>query len=123
MNENFVMQLEDLIPKPGRAELYRELIKDLFLQQSGSQNFERKSLLAQIQTENDSLAKARKLLLDDAIDSIDDKIGMREKTAYSGGQIDGFYQACNNLEECLDKSLQAFKTLKTTYLDGDTRDQ
>ena len=73
MNENFVMQLEDLIPKPGRAELYRELIKDLFLQQSGSQNFERKSLLAQIQTENDRLAKARKLLLDDAIDSIDYK--------------------------------------------------
>jgi site-specific DNA recombinase len=36
------------------------------------------------------------------------------------GKLTRFTKPAYNLEECLDKSSQAFKTLKTTYLDGDT---
>jgi hypothetical protein len=49
-------------------------IKDIFNQQTGSVSDRRKELLKQIQVENDRLSKARKLLLDDAIDSADYKV-------------------------------------------------
>jgi len=45
---------------------------------------------------------------------------MREKLLILEGKLTGLTKPAYNLEECLDKSLQAFKTLKTTYLDGDT---
>jgi len=50
------------------------VIKDILYQQTGSQTDGRKELLNQIQAETDHLAKARKLLLDDAIDSNDYKL-------------------------------------------------
>jgi site-specific DNA recombinase len=65
--------LQRFVPKPGVAELYRMVIKDIYSQQSGSQSNGRKELLDQIKTENNRLAKSCKLLLDDAIDSGDYK--------------------------------------------------
>lgn len=72
-NDSFVNELGKYVPKKGIAELYKVVIKDIFFQQTGSQAEGKKELLNQIQTENDRLAKARKLLLDDAIDSNDYK--------------------------------------------------
>ena len=76
-NEALINELQQFVPKPGVADLYKMVIRNVYSQQTGSQFEGRKELLNQIQAQNDTLAKARKLLLDDAIDSPDYKHQIR----------------------------------------------
>lgn len=86
------------------AELLRLVVKNLFTQQNGSQSGERKELLAKIQLEKDRLTKARKLLLDDAIDTEDYKTIKNEcekKLMTFESKRTSFNKPAYDLDECL----------------------
>ncbi|MES2267913.1 MAG: recombinase family protein [Bacteroidota bacterium] len=122
-NNSFVSELQRFVPKPGVAELYRMVIKDIYSQQSGSQSNGRKELLSQIESENNRLAKARKLLLDDAIDSGDYKtikMECEKKLLILEGKLTGFGKPAYDIDGCVDKALNTLSCLNTTYLEADT---
>ncbi|GAA4924699.1 recombinase family protein [Mucilaginibacter defluvii] len=123
VNSSFVTELQRYVPRQGVAEVFRLVVKDLFTQQNGSQSGERKELLAKIQLENDRLTKARRLLLDDAIDTVDYKSIKDEcerKLLTLESKLTDFSKPAYDLEECLDKALIALKSLQVRYLEGDT---
>lgn len=98
-------------------------IKDIFNQQVGTLTDGRKELLAQIDTENNRLAKARKLLLDDAIDSADYKMIKMEcekKLLILEGKLTGFGKPAYDLDDCIDRALHTLSRLNITYLEADT---
>lgn len=121
-NDSFVDELSKYVPKKGIAELYKAVVKDIFYQQTGSQAEGKKELLNQIQTENDRLAKARRLLLDDAIDSNDYKTIKAEcesKLLSLEAKLTSFGKTAFNLDDCLDKALANLSRLQITYNEGD----
>lgn len=122
-NGIFVNELQRFVPKTGVAELYRLAIKDIFNQRAGAQSDGRKELLAQIETENNRLAKARKLLLDDAIDSADYKtikMECEKKLLILEGKLTGFSKPSYDLDGCVDRALHTLSRLNITYLEADT---
>lgn len=122
-NNGFVDDLKRFIPKPGVAELYRMVIQDIYRQESGSQSSGRKALLLQIEAENAKLSKARKLLLDDSIDSGDYKTIKTEcekKLLILEGKLTAFSKPKYDIEGCVDKALNTLSRLNITYLEADT---
>ena len=73
VNETYEKLLESLIPKPGMAELYLDVVLDTF--QSGTQHYQddKKRLIAQITEQNNRITKSRELLLSDVIDAAEYK--------------------------------------------------
>jgi site-specific DNA recombinase len=123
VNNGFVNELKRYIPKAGVADLYKMIIKDIYSQQSGSQSSGRKELLMQIETETNRLAKARKLLLDDAIDSADYKtikLECEKKLLILEGKMTGFSKPTYDLEACVEKALFTFSRLNITFSEADT---
>ncbi|MDB5008854.1 MAG: site-specific recombinase, invertase Pin [Mucilaginibacter sp.] len=95
------------------------VIKDIFNQQTGSVSYRRKELLKQIQVENDRLSKARKLLLDDAIDSADYKVIKGEcesKPLSLEAKLTGYSKAAYNLNLCIDKAILNLSRLNAIYM-------
>ena len=81
-----------------------------------SQTDGKKDLLNQIQTENDRLSKARKLLLDDAIDSGDYKlikIECETMLLSVEGKLTGFSEKSYDLSDCVDKALTNLQGCKS----------
>jgi len=78
-------------------------------------------LLNQIQIENDRLAKARKLLLDDTIDANDYKTIKAEcenKLLSLEAKLTGFGKTSFDFEGCLNKALHNLSRLQITYNEG-----
>jgi site-specific DNA recombinase len=123
-NEIFNEELNKFVPKESVAELYKLVIKDLFNQQSSPYTDGRKELINQIQAENDKLAKARRLLLEDAIDTGDYKTIKAEcetKPLSLEAKLTGFSRPeALNLNTCIDRALAALSQLVTTYNGSDT---
>jgi site-specific DNA recombinase len=123
VNEQFSKELEKYIPKPGVAEVYKIVVRNIYRKQSGSQSDERKGLLDQIQAENERLTKARKLLLDDAIDSSDYKLLKSEcesRLVVLEAKLTGYSKPKHNLDGCINKALNTLSQLNATYSQGDT---
>ena len=122
-NEKFVMELSKYVPKSEIVELYKTVIKEIFYQTTGSKADGKKELLNQIQVENDRLAKARKLLLDDAIDTNDYKSIKSEcenKLMSLEAKLTGFSEKTYDLTDCIDKALTNLSRVQIAYSDGDT---
>jgi site-specific DNA recombinase len=99
------------------------VIKDIFFGKTGSQIDGSKELLNQIEIENYRLAKARKLLLDDAIDSNDYKIIKAEcenKLLSLEAKLTGFSEKSYDLNDCIDKALINLSRLQIAYSEGNT---
>jgi site-specific DNA recombinase len=99
------------------------VIKDIYNHQSGPQSDGRKELLIQIETESNRLTKARKLLLDDAIDSADYKkikLECEQKLVILEGKLTGFCKPTYDLDGCVDKALFTFPKLNISFLEADT---
>ncbi len=123
VNERLGKELQKYTPKESIIELYKIIVKDVFLQRTGLQNDGRKELLHQIQIENDRLAKARRLLLDDAIDALDYKaikVDCENKLQILEAKLTGFSKSTFNLDACVDKALTALSNLQVIYNQGDT---
>ena len=121
-NNSFVDELKQFIPKPGMAELFKLIIKDLYCRYNGSQSGGRKDLLNLIQAENDRLAKARKLLLDDAIDSSDYKSIKAEcesKLLSLEAKLTGFNKPALDIEGSINKAISNLSRLDLIYRGAD----
>ncbi|WP_090473736.1 recombinase family protein [Mucilaginibacter sp. OK268] len=121
-NDRFINELHNFIPKPGMAELFRLVVRDVYSQQLGSRSDERKELLSLIQAQNDTITKARKLLLDDAIDSADYKtikLECETKLLSLEAKLTGFGRSTFDLEGGINKALELFKALDIIYKRSD----
>ncbi|WP_096357583.1 recombinase family protein [Mucilaginibacter gotjawali] len=122
-NGTFLDDLKKFIPKPGMSELFKYIVNDVYSQQSGSQMDCRKDLLNRIQAENDRLAKARKLLLDETIDSADYKSIKGEcetKLLSLEAKLTGFGKSTQNIESLLNQTIDMLSRLDNLYLEGNT---
>jgi len=125
-NESFINELKRYVPKTGISELYKTVVKDIFYQQTDFQSDGKRDLLNQIQIENDSLSKARRLLLDDSIDSNDYKNIKAEcenKLLSLEAKLTGFGKTTFDLEACLNKALTNLSRLQMTYIEGNTEEK
>ena len=73
INETFVQELRRYKPRLAMLSLYKQVITDLYRQEHVGKQSEKKELVKEINEQNSRLAKARELLLSDAIDSADYK--------------------------------------------------
>ncbi len=122
-NDSFANELKRFIPKSGMAELFRLVVQDVYSQQAGSQSEGRKELLNQIQVQNDTITKARKLLLDDAIDSADYKsikLECETKLLSLEAKLTGFGKSTFDLEGNINKAIDTFNRLDIIYKGSDT---
>jgi site-specific DNA recombinase len=73
LNNAFEALLQELVPKAGMAELYKEVVLDSY--QNGTEIYreERKRIISQITDQNNRITKSRELLLTEAIEPIDFK--------------------------------------------------
>jgi len=120
-NDSFVSELGKYVPNEGIAEIYKAVIKDIYHHATGSQSDGKRELLNQIQIENDRLAKARKLLLDDTIDANDYKTIKAEcenKLLSLEAKLTGFGKTSFDFEGCLNKALHNLSRLQITYNEG-----
>ncbi|WP_158991774.1 recombinase family protein [Mucilaginibacter sp. L196] len=124
-NEAFIEELNKFVPKTAAiAELYKLVVKDIFNQQTSPYTDGRKELLNQMQVENDKVTKARKLLLEDAIDSTDYKLIKAEcetKLLRLEAKLSDFVKPeVFNLNDCTNKALNNLSRLNTLYTSSDT---
>jgi len=124
-NESFTEELNKFVPKSDAVTiLYKEVVKDIFNQQVNPYTNGRKELLNQMQVENDKVAKARKLLLEDAIDSNDYKLIKMESEAkllrLEAKLTDFVKPEAFNLNACVDKALIRLTQLNVLYTSSDT---
>lgn len=123
LNDIFRQELDRFVPKPGVAELYRVVVSDLFKRSTSDEIEGRKDLLAQIQAENNKLIKARRLLLEDAIDTGDFKAIKKEcedKINILESKLSSCDKPIYDMEECVGKALNALSQLSVTYQEGST---
>jgi site-specific DNA recombinase len=71
VNERFIQELMEFLPKKGFDELFVEVITDCYNNQTRSIQDERKLYIQQINEQNRKMDKARELLLENDIDSAD----------------------------------------------------
>ena len=122
-NETFVDELKQYIPKSGMDELFRYVVNDVHSNEASIKIDGRKDLLAKIQTENDKLTKARKLLLDDAIDSTDYKTIKAEcetKLLSLEAKLTNFGKSSFNIDLTVDKAISTLSNIDMLYKDGDS---
>lgn len=122
-NDSFVNELQQFVPKPGMAELFKLIVKDIYSQQVGSQSEGRKELLSQIQLQNDAITKARKLLLDDAIDSTDYKsikLDCETKLLSLEARLTGHGRPTFDLDSSVNKAVDTLNRLEMIYKEADT---
>lgn len=129
INEDFEQELQKFVPKPGMAELYKQVIYDAI--GNDQKNFEenRKTLVTEVSEQNNTLTKIRALLLSDDIDIDDYKImkskceekivrleaELKELKSQTGGK--------NDLDEIVDEALKRLKKLPELYSNGDIEDK
>jgi site-specific DNA recombinase len=73
-NATIESELQKFVPKPGLAELYREVICDEYDNSKVFYQTERKSLINLVTEQNNRITKLRELLLSEAIDVNDYKL-------------------------------------------------
>lgn len=74
VNGYFLEELKKFVSKPGIAELYREIVIDVYKDETKFYQTERKKYISDLTEQSNKITKARELLLTDAIDANDFKI-------------------------------------------------
>jgi len=67
INERFLNVLQQFIPRKGRTEAFRTIVKDTYEDGNSIFSDERKKYIGQVSEQNNRMTKARELLLADAI--------------------------------------------------------
>lgn len=125
INQDFERELQKFVPKPGMAELYKQVINDAI--GNVQKNFEenRKTLVAEISEQNNTITKIRALLLSDDIDVDDYKI-MKSKCEEKIVRLEAELKELksqagvkDDLNEIVDEALKRLKKLTDLYSNGD----
>lgn len=125
VNRAFLYELKKFILKPGMAEVYEEVLKDIFSSSRNILAVEKRNTLTEIKETNARITKARDLLLSDAITSEDYKvvrldcetklkkldIKLQDLAADKTGEIDK--------DGLIYKAVENFKKLDMMYLNAD----
>lgn len=129
VNMAFVEELRKYIPKLGMAELFKEVVCDLYKDGKQFEQDEKKNLISQITDNNNRITKARELLLNDSIDQADYKLIKSEAeekimrleakltdcTSRSGASVD--------IDALIYKAIENLKKLDLLYLNADIEGQ
>ena len=78
VNMDFVRELRKYIPKPGMAEVFKEVVCDLYKDGRQLELGEKKLFISQITENNNRITKARELLLNDGLDQSEYKMIKKE---------------------------------------------
>ncbi len=124
VNEEFERDLHKFVPKPGMAELYKEVILDVT--KGNGQNFEveRKKLITEISDQQNLITKIRAMLLSDEIDPQDFKImktQCEEKIVRLEASLKDLKEnneAKTDLSAIVDEALIRLKKLAELYKNG-----
>lgn len=125
LNKDFVRELQKIVPKPGMAELYKQVVCDTFGDNKKNFDENRKQLVAEISDQNNMLTKIRALLLSDDIDVADYKImksKCEEKIVRLEAQLKELKDQANaktDVSDIVDEALKRFKKLTELYSNGD----
>ncbi|MNE37503.1 Recombinase [compost metagenome] len=78
VNQSFIDNLKNFIPRPGMIELYKGVIIDQFNNKTKFSKDERRKIVVLIEAQNNRLSKARELLLVNDIDPTDYRLIKKE---------------------------------------------
>ncbi|MEN0055991.1 MAG: recombinase family protein [Mucilaginibacter sp.] len=125
VNMAFLAKLREFIPKAGMAELYAEVILDLYNNGNDFFRNERKNFIAQITENNNRITKARELLLSDDITGSDYKTikaEAEEKIMILEAKLSDFMAnsaATVDIDKLVYKAVENLKKLDLLYLNAD----
>ena len=123
INKEFEGELRRFIPKPGRAEVFRQIILDV----SGKSTYEadRNKIIANISEQQNQLTRLRALLLKEDIDIADYKImkrGCEEKLLRLEAELKRIKTEATNvldLEAIVAQALEKLKNIDKLYKSAD----
>lgn len=127
VNMAFVNKLREFIPKPGVAELFKEIVCDLYSDDSKFQQSERKKVIAEITDNDNRITKARELLLNDSISPEDYKFiktEAEEKIIRLEAKLKDFNDKSNavvDIEGLVYKAVETLKKLDLLYIEADIK--
>lgn len=127
VNMAFLAKLKEFVPKPGVAELFKEIVCDLYSDGFKFKQVERKKTISEITQNNNRITKARELLLTDSISPEDyklikteaeEKIIRLETTLNDSNAKD---TAVNDVEGLVYKAVENLKKLDLLYVSADIK--
>ena len=122
LNDAFEKQLQEFVPNPAVAALYKQVINEVNSHQTDNLNGERKVFLAQIEEQNNRISKARELLLNGQLEGSDYRLIKSEaeqKISVLEAKITSYTSAVRNIENTLNNATSALSSLDTLYKEGD----
>ncbi|HEY0056318.1 MAG TPA: recombinase family protein [Pedobacter sp.] len=129
VNGYFLKELKKFVPKPGIAELYKEIITDVYKDETKFYQNERKKYISELTEQSNKITKARELLLTDAIDSNDFKIIKTEcesKIEKIEAKLKDFSKESSknlDVESILEKAIHNLENLVYIYENGNIEEK
>jgi site-specific DNA recombinase len=129
VNMDFVRELRKYIPKPGMAEVFKEVVCDLYKDGRQLELGEKKIFISQITENNNRITKARELLLNDGLDQSEYKMIKKEaeeKIVRLEAKLNDFAansSASLNIEGLVYKAVENLQKLDLLYLNADIEGQ
>ena len=128
-NIDFEKELKNFIPKPGIAELFKEIICDVAVDDQQSFEAERKRMVGEISEQHNMMTKLRAMLLSDDIDLPDYKamkLQCEEKIVRLEAELKEFKAKSivkTDLSAIVDEALIRLKILVELYKNGDIEEK
>jgi site-specific DNA recombinase len=125
VNRNFEQELSNLKPKKGMAELFKEIVCDVTVDDAKHFEEQKTYLVTEISAQNNVLTKIRALLLSDDIDAADYKImkgQSEEKIVRLEAELKELKEnqsVKTDLSEFVDEALIRLQNLMELYENGD----
>ena len=123
-NDKIVTELRKYVPKPGMADMYKEIINQLFKQSTKAQRDDLKLIKDQLEQENIHLSKARDLLLSSEIDPSDYRIikaSCEKKISVLESKLFDRDSSEYKIDHLLENAVNVIGKLDRLYIDGDIR--
>ncbi|MDB5230778.1 MAG: site-specific recombinase [Chitinophagaceae bacterium] len=123
-NELFLNELKDLVPVKAYSELYKEILYDVYKQNTKSADDEIKTVTIQINAVNDRLNKARTLLMEGKIDPGDYRImksDCEEKLKVLETKLLAITpgEQNSNAKQFVERAVDTLSHLDKLYINGD----
>ena len=118
LHDQFMAELRKYIPHPAMIDLYKMVILDAYKSQLQGEKNDKKLLLREINEQNTRLAKARELLLTEAIDAADYKAIKSEcerKISFLEAKLSSCSTNQENIDSLLDKAIYNLSHLDERY--------
>ncbi|RQO75260.1 hypothetical protein DBR43_07830 [Pedobacter sp. KBW06] len=129
INKDFEDGLMAFLPKPGMAELFKEVIMDATSNDTLNFEQERKRLVSEVSEQNNMLTKLRTMLLSDDIDLQDYKIMKTkcdEKITNLESKLKELKENASEISDMgqiIDEALEKLQILHDLYIEGDISDK